>query len=106
VVARGIADREVFILFPQKISRITKLALIFNYLTLLLGLQLFIGTWLVRTTMLATLFGVTVLASLIARKFCSEFWENLGSFLAPPEPAPVSQHFDPTRRQGRRALHD
>jgi len=104
VLARGIASRDVFILLPQRISRVTKLALVFNYLTLLLALQHFIGTWLLRSTMLACLFGITVLASWIARTCLSDFWENLGKFLAPPAAA-VAQDHDPTRPQGRRAKH-
>lgn len=106
VLARGLVPRDVFIIFPQKVSRITKLALVFNYLTLLLGLQLFIGTWLLRTTMLATLFGITVLASWIARTFCPDFWKNLGNFLAPPAAPVEKRRFDPTRPQGRQAQHD
>jgi len=106
VLARGLARREVFIVFPQQISRITKLAVVFNYLTLLLGSQVFIGTWLIRSTMLASLFGVTVLAAWIARKFFSDFWANLGSFLAPPPASVEKRRFDPTRPQGRQAQHD
>jgi hypothetical protein len=74
-----------------------KIGLTFNYFTLLLVLQIFIGTFWKRAVTLALLFAVTYVAFLLLRWFLTPIGE---AFASP------STQFDPAAPQGRRARYD
>lgn len=91
-----IAPRDFFAIIAWCGWRV-KIGLVFNYFTLLLLLEITIGTFWKRAVTLGTLFAVTYAAFLILtvmlRPMASSF----------PRP---SRQFDPTAPQGRRARHD
>ena len=74
-----------------------KVGLTFNYFTLLLLLQMFIGAFWVRAVTLAVLFAVTYVAFLVLRWFLAPMAQSF---------APPSNRFEPTDPQGRRARYD
>lgn len=100
MLVRWIVPPKVFALIPRRLYPSMKLSLFFNYLTLLLGVQIFIGTWWERASIIAGLFGVTFASSFLLRKAAPYFLENIGHFFAPPGPEP-RPGFDHTHPQGR-----
>ncbi|MCP5525098.1 MAG: hypothetical protein H7A46_26535 [Verrucomicrobiales bacterium] len=75
-----------------------KMGLVCNYFSLLMVLQLFIGTFWKRAVTLATLFAVTYIAFLIL--------SNILAPMAEPFQKKGPTRHDPTAPQGRRARYD
>ena len=96
IVAALVAPRRVFEAIASHASWSVKLALVFNYLTLLLLLQVMISTWWARAVMLAGFFGATYLAVWLLRKLL------LPMFSGEAE----DRTFDPSAAQGRRGRYD
>ena len=91
-----IAPRGFFAMIASWGWRV-KVGLVFNYFTLLLLLEISIGTFWKRAVTLGTLFAMTYAAFLILTSLLRPM---VSTFAAP------SRQFDPTAPQGRRARHD
>lgn len=96
IVTALVAPRRVFEAISSHASWTVKLALVFNYLTLLLLLQIMISTWWARAVMLAGFFGATYVAVWLLRKLL------LPMFSGEAE----DSSFDPSAPQGRRGRYD
>lgn len=93
---------HVLLLIAQRTSRRVKLAMVLNYLTTLLAIQVCIGNWIAQATIVAGLFGVTAISAWLLCRIAWPmsletyrlFFESLDTF------------FDPMKPQGRRARND
>jgi len=101
MLARWITTPDFLTLFPRRLYPSTKLALFFNYLTLVLGVQIFIGTWWHRACIILGLFAVTFASLILLKNAAPYFVNNLKAFFFPPPDDP-SPPFDPSDPQGRR----
>lgn len=96
LLAALLVPRYTWASFIWRTSRLTKLGVIVNYLTLLLLVQDLIGVWKQRAIMLASLFVAThVAAWLLCRFFWPQFLRAAHVFVGGSVP------FDPGAPQGR-----
>lgn len=95
--------RRIFRAISQRTTALIKLALILNYLTLVLVLQAWISAWWARASILAGVFAVTWLGVWLLTTFLWPMKEDLQSLGAPPPP---TRRFDPMAPQGRTGRHD
>ena len=93
---------HVLLLIAQRTSHRVKLAMVLNYLTVLLTIQVCIGSWLAQAAIVAGLFGVTAISAWLLCRIAWPmsletyrlFFESLDTFL------------DPMKPQGRKARND
>jgi hypothetical protein len=93
-----LVPRWIFQLVAQGTTAIVKLALILNYLTLVLVLQSWISAWWARASILAGVFAVSWLAVWLIATFLWPMKNELHSLGAPPNPR---RNFNPSAPQGR-----
>lgn len=99
-LAAWLAPRHIFFAFSRA-NRLAKLSLILNYLTALLGLQLWIEAWWAQALSLAGLFFVTWLgAVLLCRWIMPVVSATQQVFIG------VAPGFDASAAQGREARYD
>jgi hypothetical protein len=87
---------------PPPLGRIVKLALVFNYFSVLLLIELLVGVWLEKAVIIAVQCVVTLVAFYCFATFFWPVWVALGEFFREQARA----QFDPTSYQGRRARSD
>jgi hypothetical protein len=93
---------HVLLLIAQRTSRRVKLAMVVNYLTILLAIQVCIGSWVAQATIVASLFGVTAISAWL---LCRIAWPmSLETYRLFFES--VDTFFDPMKPQGRQAKSD
>ena len=92
-----LAPREELKKFAQDVPRVSKLALFFNYLTLLMLLEIAVGTWWTRALMLAALFVVTWAGARLYVGFLEKEYRDLLAILFGEPNSAV----DPSAPQGR-----
>ena len=102
-IALLLVPRRIFHLVAQLTTAKIKLALILNYLTLVLVLQTWISAWWARASILAGVFGVSWLAVWLISTFLWPMNEDLRSLGAPPAP---DRTFNPAAPQGRTGRYD
>lgn len=83
-------------------SRIIKLALVFNYLSTLLLIQLAIGAWPMRASILAVLFVGSFFAFSVLHTRILTVWGWMAELFSVPQPP----QYDPAAAQGRRVKID
>lgn len=96
-----LVPRRIFQVVSQHTTALIKLALILNYLTLVLVLQTWISAWWARASILAGVFAVTWLAVWLLTTFLWPMKQDLQSLGAQ---APAQRPLDHTARQGRRGI--
>lgn len=105
LIARWVIPRKIFYNLAYKTVKPVKLGIVFNYLTSLFLLQMYLTTWWTRSLMLAGLF----IASWVGiRLFCLLLWPDfneLGEIFMPPSTVSDKAH-DPRTAQGRKVETD
>jgi len=94
-----VVPREHLARFARQRKPVERIGLICNYFTILLVIQACLATWKQKGTMLAALFVVSWLGSLIFLVYVYPVWVGFATFFTEPDRAA----FDPTARQGRTA---
>jgi len=102
LLAKWLVPRRLWVAVASKTSRIVKLALVVNYLSALLLIQVFIGTWQKQALILGGLFGASFLAAYLLCVIAWPLSMNLYHIFFETE----SNEVDPTRPQGRRGIND
>ncbi len=93
--------KPMLISLAQRTARKVKLALTFNYFTLLLWLQLTVTTWMAKAIILAGICGMTIVAFYMFLAYIWPIWLAMALFFEQQANA-----FDPTGFQGKRARTD
>lgn len=86
-------------------SPVLKLAFIFNYLSLVLLLEVVVTAWKTRATILGSAFLVSVAAFLFFLRVVYPVIQEMAQFFEPPPEDPQTRYFDPAADQGRSASH-
>ncbi len=91
-----LVPQRTLTIIAERASKLTKLALVFNYLTALFLFQMFVATWWTRSLMLGVLFMSTWAGAWV-------FWRYLWpmSTIVSDVFMPKTQPFDPAAAQGR-----
>ena len=96
-----IVPQKTLIVVAQRASKVVKLALVFNYLTGMILIQMFVATWWLRSLMLASILGVTWAGAWIFARFLWPLSATVSALFIPP-----GAYFDPTSTQGRNVRYD
>ena len=91
--------QRTFIAIARRTSRIVKLGMVFNYLTALFLLQMYLSSWWARSVMLGVLFIVTWLAAWVFWRFLWPMSSIISNIFVPPNT--TQKPFEPTDSQGR-----
>ncbi|MCX6917624.1 MAG: zinc ribbon domain-containing protein [Verrucomicrobia bacterium] len=98
-----LTPRKLLAAISQRTTALVKLALLLNYLSFVLLLQMWIGTWWVRAIILAGVFGVTWLAAWLLTSVILPMTNQVRGIYEPPN---ANSPFDPAAPQGRRGRYD
>lgn len=102
LVSRWVIPQKAFYFIARQASKPIKLGIVFNYLTGLFFLQMYLTAWWSRSLMLAGLFAATYFGAWL---FWAYLWPTsniIGHIFVPPEPSrPSEKPHDPRARQGR-----
>ncbi len=101
ILSLWLVPQRTLLLIAQRASKLIKLALVFNYLTALMLLQMFMATWWTRSIMLGVLFFVTWAGAWLFWRYLWPVSSAVGGIFMGP-----SSTFDPSEPQGRNVRMD
>lgn len=104
LVSLWVVPQKAFRAIARTASKPIKLALVFNYLTGLLALQMYLTAWWSRSLMLAGLFVASWFGAWLFVAFLWPMSNVIGAIFAPPEAA--ARPHNPRSRQGRTVTED
>ena len=97
ILAKWFVSGAALKFIAQHTSRLLKFTLVINYLSLVLLIQTFIGTWQSEALVLGGLFGVSVLAAFLLCQYAWPIAHNLHHLFFEPE----NDRIGPNDSQGR-----
>lgn len=101
LVTKWVVPRETILALFRFTSPVFRLALVFNFLTALISLQIFLATWWMRSLMLSGLFTATWAGAWTFWRFLWPTVEIVAEIFVPPQAT-----FDPHAPQGRTVRMD